>query len=87
VIFASVVFHAMTAAAVFDFRARRPDHPRPYRTWGYPLVPAVFILACVLLVGNTLLESPRESLWGLGLVALGLPAYARFRRRNAPAKP
>ena len=80
VIFASVVFHAMTAAAVFVFRRRLPDFPRPYRTWGYPLVPALFILACLLLIGNTLKESPVESLIGLGLVALGLPAYAMFRR-------
>jgi APA family basic amino acid/polyamine antiporter len=83
VIFASVVFHAMTAAAVFLLRRRLPDHPRPYRTWGYPVVPALFILACLLLIGNTLKESPVESFWGLGFVALGLPAYALFRRARA----
>ncbi len=83
VIFASVIFHIMIAASVFVFRRRRPDHPRPYRTWGYPVVPALFILGCLLLVGNTLKESPVESLLGLGLVALGLPAYVVFRRRNA----
>ena len=82
VIFASVVFHAMTAFAVFVFRRRLPDHPRPYRTWGYPVVPALFILACLLLIGNTLKESPVESLLGLGLVALGLPAYWMFKRGN-----
>jgi basic amino acid/polyamine antiporter, APA family len=85
VIFASVIFHAMIAASVFILRRRRPDLPRPYRTWGYPVVPALFILACLLLIGNTLKESPVESLLGLGLVALGLPAYAMFRRRNAAA--
>ncbi len=73
----------MIAASVFILRRRRPDLPRPYRTWGYPVVPALFILACLLLIGNTLKESPVESLLGLGLVALGLPAYAMFRRRNA----
>jgi APA family basic amino acid/polyamine antiporter len=83
VVFASVVFHAMIAFAVFVFRRRRPDQPRPYRTWGYPVVPALFILACLLLIGNTLKESPVESFAGLGLVALGLPAYWMFRRRNA----
>ncbi len=82
VVFASVVFHAAIAAAVFVFRRRRPDLPRPYRTWGYPVVPALFILACLLLIGNTLVESPRESLAGLGLLALGLPAYFWFRRRG-----
>lgn len=83
VVFASVVFHAMIAFAVFVLRRRRPDHPRPYRTWGYPVVPALFILACLLLIGNTLKESPVESFAGLGLVALGLPAYGMFRRRSA----
>jgi len=80
VVFASVVFHAMTAAAVFVFRRRRPEAPRPYRTWGYPVVPALFILACLLLIWNTLQTSPRESLIGLALVALGLPAYVLFRQ-------
>lgn len=82
VIFASVVFHALTAAAVFVFRRRLPDAPRPYRTWGYPVVPAIFILGCLLLIGNTLVESPWESLAGLGLLVLGLPAYVMFRRRS-----
>lgn len=87
VIFASVVFHAMTAAAVFVLRIRQPDRPRPYRAWGYPVVPALFILACLLLIGNTLKESPVESLWGLGIVALGLPAYALFRMKNLGGPP
>jgi len=83
VVFVSVMFHAATAAAVFVLRRTRPDHPRPYRTWGYPAVPALFILACLLLVGNTLAEKPVESLLGLGLLALGLPAYLWFRKRTA----
>lgn len=82
VIFVSVLFHAATAAAVFVLRRSRPDHPRPYRTWGYPVVPALFILACLLLIGNTLSERPVESLLGLGLLVLGLPAYLWFRKRS-----
>jgi APA family basic amino acid/polyamine antiporter len=86
-IFAATLFHAATGAAVFVLRRTRPDLPRPYRVWGYPVVPALFILACALLVANTLSERPLESLWGLGLVALGLPAYVGWRRRarRAPA--
>lgn len=85
VVFSSILFHVATAAAVFVFRRRRPELPRPYRTWGYPVVPALFIAACVLLLGNTLAVSPAESLLGLGLLALGLPAYFLFRRRGVPA--
>lgn len=87
VIFASFLFHAACAMAVFVLRRRHPDMPRPYRTWGYPVVPALFLLACLLLVGNTLWEEPVESLWGLLLVALGLPAYAVFARRRRRAMP
>lgn len=76
VIFAAVVFHAATGAAVFVLRRTRPDAPRPYRTWGYPWVPALFILSSLALVANTLVEKPTESLIGLGFVGLGLPAYA-----------
>ena len=86
VVFASVLFHAAAAAAVFVLRRRRPRVDVPYRTWGYPVVPALFVLACLLLIGNTLVQRPAESLWGLGLVAVGLPAYAVFsRRRRRPA--
>lgn len=83
VVFVSVMFHAATAAAVIVLRRTRPDHTRPYRTWGYPAVPVLFILASLLLTGNTLLEKPVESLFGLGLLALGLPAYLWFRKRSA----
>jgi APA family basic amino acid/polyamine antiporter len=83
VVFASVVFHGATAAGVFVLRRKAPHLPRPYRVWGYPVVPALFILACALLVGNTLAERPLESLLGLGLLVLGLPAYAVFRARSA----
>lgn len=87
VVFVSVMFHAATAAAVIVLRRTRPDHPRPYRTWGYPVIPALFILACLLLIGNTLVEKPVESLLGLGLLALGLPAYLWFRKRTAAERP
>lgn len=82
VVFAGVLFHVAAGAAVFVLRRTRPELPRPYRVWGYPVVPALFILASLILLVNTLVERPRESLWGLLFVALGLPAYAFWRRRG-----
>jgi APA family basic amino acid/polyamine antiporter len=81
VIFASVILYGMATAAVIVLRSKRPDLPRPYRTLWYPVVPVVFVLGITCLVISTLWKSPRESLMGLGLVALGLPFYFYWRRR------
>jgi len=80
VIFAGLLFHIGTAAAVIVLRRRLPDLERPYRVWGYPWVPLLFILASILLLANTLVEKPVESLIGLVFIAAGLPAYAWWRR-------
>lgn len=82
VVFAAFVFHTATALAVIRLRRTRPEVPRPYRTWGYPWIPIVFAAASIAFVVNTLIERPLESFLGLGLVALGLPAYAWWRRRR-----
>jgi APA family basic amino acid/polyamine antiporter len=74
VMFASILFSVAAGVALFQLRRTRPDHPRPYRTWGYPMVPLLFILGSMVFVTNTQIERPTESLAGLGLVALGLPA-------------
>lgn len=75
VIFSSSLLHTIGAFGVFRLRRLRPDHPRPYRVWAYPVVPMVFILASGAVVLNTLVEKPKESLAGLGFLALGLPFY------------
>jgi basic amino acid/polyamine antiporter, APA family len=82
VVFTSVLFSLLGGLALFRLRRSRPAAERPYRAWGYPVVPALFVLAALFLVVNTLIERPRESLIGLGLLALGLPAYAWWRRRG-----
>jgi len=86
VIFAAVFFHVATGTAVFILRRTRPDAPRPYSTWGYPWVPALFVLSSVSLLVNTLIEKPVESLVGVLLLAVGLPAYAFWQRRAKSAE-
>jgi APA family basic amino acid/polyamine antiporter len=83
VVFAAVLFHVGCGAALFVLRRKRPELERPYRAWGYPWVPALFVLASLALLGNTLVEKPVESLLGLGLVALGTPAFLHWRKRRA----
>jgi APA family basic amino acid/polyamine antiporter len=80
VVFAMFCFHAATGAAVFVLRRTRPDARRPYRAWGYPWVPGIFILTSLAFVLNTLFEKPKESVIGLVLVGLGLPAYFFWKR-------
>lgn len=80
VMFASILFSVAGGIALFRLRRIMPDRPRPYRAWGYPVVPAIFVLGALAFVTNTLFERPVESLAGLGLLALGLPVYWYWRR-------
>ena len=82
VIFGSWILYGMTAASVFVLRRKRPDMPRPYRVTGYPVVPFLFVLVALVLLGSTLGNSPRESLMGLGFMAVGTPLYFHFRRKR-----
>jgi APA family basic amino acid/polyamine antiporter len=80
VMFASWIIYGATAAAVIVLRIKRPDMPRPYRAVGYPYIPAVFVIVAFVLVLSTLFDSPRESLLGLALIAMGLPFYFHWKR-------
>lgn len=82
VMFASILFNVAGGVALFRLRRSRPDVPRPYRTWGYPVVPAVFVAGSVAFVINTIVERPNESMIGLGLLALGLPAYWYWKKES-----
>lgn len=84
VIFGSWIFYGLTTSAVFALRRRLPHAPRPYRTWGYPIVPALFLLATVWLLVSTLLTAPLRSLIGLGLIALGWPVHWYSSHRQRP---
>ncbi len=75
VIFSEFLFYALCTAGVFVLRVREPALPRPYRTWGYPLVPALFVILSVGLLVNTFGQQRADSMWGVVLVASGIPAY------------
>jgi APA family basic amino acid/polyamine antiporter len=80
VVFMSWLWFALAALSIFVFRRREPAAPRPFRTPGYPVTPAVFILAALVIVGNTVIAQPTQSLVGLGITLLGIPAYLWWRR-------
>lgn len=80
-IFGSFLFYGATTFGVFLLRWRMPDAPRPYRVWGYPVVPIIFILFCTILIINTLINQPREARIGLALLATGIPFYWFWNRR------
>lgn len=82
VMFTSILFSVAAGVALFRLRAKLPHHPRPYRTWGYPVVPVVFVAGSIAFVANTLVERPAESLSGLVLLALGVPVYWYWKRRR-----
>lgn len=81
-IFAAFIYYGATTLGVFILRKKMPTAPRPYKVWGYPVVPALFILFCIFLVSNTLIERPREAGIGLTLILLGIPFYWWFRRKE-----
>ena len=81
-IFAAFIYYGATTAGVFILRKRMPDAPRPYKVWGYPVIPAIFIIFCVFLIGNTLITRPREAAIGLTLILLGIPFYWWFNRKE-----
>ena len=68
-------FYALAVAAVFIFRRRRPDVERPYRTWGYPVVPLLFLIASVAMVVNALVTDPKNTGVTLGIILVGIPVY------------
>jgi APA family basic amino acid/polyamine antiporter len=75
------LFSALTVGSVIVLRWKRPDLNRPYKLWGYPIVPILFIVAHLWIVWGSVIEKPRDSLMGVFIVALGIPAYLIWRNR------
>lgn len=82
IIFAVFIFYGATSLGVFILRRKMPDAPRPYKVWGYPVVPAIFILFCIGLFVNTIATRPREAAIGMSLILAGIPVYLYLQRKN-----
>ncbi|WP_263379351.1 APC family permease [Granulicella paludicola] len=81
-IFSEWLFYALTTASVFIFRAREPETPRPYRVTGYPVVPALFVLAALALLVFSFMDQPRNSALGTVVILCGIPVHYLFQRRQ-----
>jgi APA family basic amino acid/polyamine antiporter len=82
-IFAAFIFYGAGAFGVFVLRRKMPDAHRPYKALGYPVLPAIFVLFCILLVSISLIERPQESFTGLFLIFSGLPFYYMWKKNKA----
>jgi basic amino acid/polyamine antiporter, APA family len=90
VIFASWLFYGLATASVFVFRRTLPDEPRPYRAWGYPWVPVIFVFVTIALLINTFVAAPYAALRGVVVLLAGLPFYwywSKTSRKAAAVSP
>jgi APA family basic amino acid/polyamine antiporter len=85
VVFVSFLFYALSCAAVIRLRRQTPTLARPYRAWGYPVTPVVFIVFSAWLIGTSIVAAPADSAIGAGLLLLGLPVYWYCRTRSRTA--
>lgn len=79
--FAGILFWVAAAAAVFTLRHKRPNLPKPYKTWGYPVTPIIFIVVLTGILINTLIQKPVESLAGTLIILIGIPVYFFWKRK------
>jgi APA family basic amino acid/polyamine antiporter len=83
VVSADLLFYVLTIAAVFRLRRLRPEAERPYRTWGYPVVPALYILSASVILAILFVYRPATTFPGLVIVLIGVPIYFAFQRSSA----
>ena len=81
-IFAEWMFYALTASTIFVFRRRDAAGSRPFSVWGYPVVPVLFITAAIVLFCFSVLDQPRNSIAGMGIILLGWPVHLWYQRRK-----
>lgn len=85
VVFGSWIFYALVTASIFIYRRKYPDLERPYKAFGYPVIPVIFLLVAGWLLVNTMMTAPRQAFTGLVLIILGLPVYYYLTNRKGGA--
>jgi APA family basic amino acid/polyamine antiporter len=89
VVFAVLIFYILTVTGLFILRRKRPEAERPYKAFGYPILPALYLLAAALISIDLLILKPKYTWPGVGIVLLGIPVYFlwnKFSTRYHPAK-
>jgi amino acid transporter len=81
--FGAVIFETLAVTTIFVFRRKLPSADRPYRCWGYPVVPALYLILPAMVLGNMFVNQQAEAASGLGFIALGAAVYALFLRNSA----
>jgi APA family basic amino acid/polyamine antiporter len=82
VIFAVLIFFTLTILAIFILRIKRPDIERPYKAFGYPVIPAIYIITTITISVILIIYKPDYTLPGLGLVLLGIPVYFLWKQKK-----
>jgi APA family basic amino acid/polyamine antiporter len=82
VIFAVLIFYVLTIGGIFVLRRKRPEADRPYRAWGYPFVPALYIAAALTIMLILIVYETQDTWPGLLIVLVGAPVYVLWRRRQ-----
>jgi len=80
--FSITLFAGAAVAAIFVLRAREPEAPRPFRAWGYPFTPAIFVIVSALIVANAVYADPKVTGIGTAIILAGIPLYWWFKRKT-----
>jgi APA family basic amino acid/polyamine antiporter len=82
IMFAVMLFYVLTITGLFILRKKRPDMERPYKAFGYPVIPALYILMAAMVAINMLIYQTSSSLYGLIIILIGIPIYFVFKKSS-----
>jgi APA family basic amino acid/polyamine antiporter len=86
VVFALVIFFSATGLAVIILRYKQPGVKRPYKVWGYPIIPLLFVLINLGVFVNTIMAQPLQSMVGLIILLIGIPAFLYWKSKEKKSR-